>query len=94
MVIECTTEGATHCYTFAELVLIILYISQITSVVAYNEGFENIFSRLKVSKASYFTIVLSKIIFGVIVGIIQIIIVYFVSIFFLRINWMKILRRL
>lgn len=74
-------------YTFAELVLIILYISQITSVSAYNERFENTLSRLKVSKSSDFNIILSKITLGVVVGIIQIIIVYFVSTVFLNINW-------
>lgn len=74
-------------YTFAELVLIILYISQITSVSAYNERFENTLSRLKISKSSDFNIILSKVILGVIVGIIQIIIVYFVSTLFLNISW-------
>ncbi|MCD2503108.1 ABC transporter permease [Clostridium sp. NSJ-145] len=74
-------------YTFAELVLIILYISQITSVSVYNEGFENTFLRLKVSKAGDFSIILSKIILGVIVGILQVIIVYFISTVFLKIDW-------
>ena len=74
-------------YTFAELVLIILYISQITSVSAYNERIENTLSRLKISKSSDFNIILSKITLGIIVGIIQIIIVYFVSTVFLNINW-------
>ena len=73
-------------YTFAELVLIILYISQITSVSAYNERVENTLSRLKISKSSDFNIILSKITLGIIVGIIQIIIVYFVSTVFLNIN--------
>ena len=74
-------------YTFAELVLIILYISQITSVSMYRENFENTFIRLKVTKASNFSIIISKIILGIIIGIIQVIIVYLVSNFILRINW-------
>lgn len=74
-------------YTFAELVLIILYISQITSVSTYNERVENTLSRLKVSRANNFSVILSKITLGIIVGIIQIIIVHFVSTFFLSINW-------
>lgn len=74
-------------YTFAELVLIILYVSQITSVSAYNEKFENTLERLKLSKASDSSIILSKIILGLIVGIFQITIVYFVSTVFLNINW-------
>ena len=76
-------------YTFAELVLIILYISQITNVSAYNERVENTLERLKLSKASNSNIILSKIILGVIVGAIQVIIVYFVSTIFLNINWGK-----
>lgn len=74
-------------YTFAELVLIIIYISQITSVSTYNEGVEKTYLRLKVSKASEFTIILSKLILGIVVGILQILIVYFVSTMFLNINW-------
>lgn len=74
-------------YTFAELILIILYISQITSLSVYDERLENTFLRLKVSKISNFSIILSKIILGLIVGIIQVIVVYFVSTVFLNINW-------
>lgn len=74
-------------YTFAELVLIILYISQVTSVSTYNESFENTLPRLKVSKVSTFNIIISKVVLGVIVGIIQIVIVYFISRFVLNINW-------
>ena len=74
-------------YTFAELVLIIVYISQITSVSTYNEGVEKTYLRLKVSKASEITIILSKLILGIVVGILQILIVYFVSTVFLNINW-------
>ncbi|MGL5380122.1 ABC transporter permease [Clostridium sp.] len=74
-------------YTFAELVLIILYISQITSVSAYNESFENTLPRLKVSRASNFSIISSKVILGLMVGLIQISIVYLVSRFFLHISW-------
>lgn len=74
-------------YTFAELVLIILYISQITSVSAYNESFENTLPRLKISNANDYSIIASKIILGLIVGIIQIIVVYFVTTVFLHINW-------
>jgi len=74
-------------YTFAELVLIIIYISQITSVSMYKERFENTLSRLKTTKASDFSIITSKVILGIIIGIIQVIIVYLVSNFMLKINW-------
>lgn len=81
-------------YTFAELVLIILYISQITSVSTYNEGLEKTYLRLKISKANEFTIILSKLILGVVVGILQILVVYFVSTVFLNINWGENLREI
>lgn len=74
-------------YTFAELVLIILYISQITSISAFNENRENTLERLKLSKANGSSIILSKAILGIIIGIIQIITVYFVSTVFLNISW-------
>lgn len=74
-------------YTFAELVLIILYISQITSVSMYKERFENTLPRLKTTKASNFSIIMSKVILGIIIGIIQVIIVYLVSTFILKVNW-------
>lgn len=74
-------------YTFAELVLIILYISQITSVSMYKERFENTLPRLKITRASNFSIITSKVILGIIIGIIQVIIVYLVSNFMLKINW-------
>lgn len=74
-------------YTFAELVLIILYISQITSVSMYKERFENTLPRLKTTKASNFSIITSKVILGIIIGIIQVITVYLVSNFMLKINW-------
>ena len=74
-------------YTFAELVLIILYISQITSVSTYNESFENTLSRLRVSKVSSSNIIISKVILGVLIGIIQVITIYLISKFILNINW-------
>ncbi|MDV4151119.1 ABC transporter permease [Clostridium sp. AL.422] len=74
-------------YTFAELVLIILYISQITSISMYIERFENTLNRLRITKASNLSIITSKIVLGMIIGIIQVIVVYFISRFILKINW-------
>lgn len=74
-------------YTFAELVLIIVYISQITSVSTYNEGLEKTYLRLKVSKANEITIILAKLILGIVVGMLQILMVYFISTVFLNISW-------
>ena len=74
-------------YTFAELILIILYISQITNSAMYKENVENTIERLKISKSNDFSIIASKVILGTIVGIIQVIVVYIVSKFFLEVNW-------
>ena len=74
-------------YTFAELVLIILYISGITSISMYKENFQGTFTRLRMSKVRNLTVILSKVILGLIVGIIQVIVIYFVSTAFLKINW-------
>lgn len=74
-------------YTFAELVLIILYISQVTSVSMYKENLENTLIRLKSTKASNLSIILSKVILGIIIGIIQVIVVYLVSNYILKIDW-------
>lgn len=74
-------------YTFAELVLIILYISSITSVSMYKEYYLNTMSRFRVSKVSLFNIILSKLTLGIVIGILQIIIVYIVSTIFLNVSW-------
>lgn len=76
-------------YTFAELILIILYISGITSVSMYKEGYQRTFTRLRMSKANNLSIVISKIILGIVIGILQVIIIYFISTLFLKINWGK-----
>lgn len=74
-------------YTFAELILIILYVSGITSISMYKESFQSTFTRLRMSKASNLSVVISKIILGILIGILQVIIIYFISTVFLKINW-------
>lgn len=74
-------------YTFAELALIILYISQVTSISVFNEKCEKTLERLKLSQAKASSIILSKVALGIVIGIIQIIIVYIVSTVFLNISW-------
>ena len=76
-------------YTFAELILIILYISGITSVSMYKEDYQSTFTRLRMSKVNNLSIVISKTILGIIIGILQVIIIYFISTLFLKINWGK-----
>ncbi len=74
-------------YTFSILILIILYISGITSISMYNESFQGTLTRLKISKVNNLTIILSKMILGVVIGILQLIVIYIISTVFLKVNW-------
>lgn len=74
-------------YTFAILVLIILYISSLTSTAMYNERFLHTMTRLKVSNTKKINILLSKLALGIVVGMLQIIIVYISSTKLLKVNW-------
>ena len=74
-------------YTFAELILIILYVSGITSISMYKENYQSTFTRLKMSKANNLSVIISKIMLGIFIGILQVLIIYFVSTVFLKINW-------
>ena len=74
-------------YTFAELVIIILYISSITSISLYKERYLNTMSRMRICNISYLSILTSKVVLGIIIGIIQISVVFIVSRFMLNVNW-------
>lgn len=74
-------------YTFAILSLIILYISTITSISMYRERFLHTMTRLKVSNTNKTNILISKVALGIIVGLLQIIIVYIYSTKFLNVDW-------
>lgn len=74
-------------YTFAELILIILYISSLTSISMYKERSLHTMTRLKISNTKKISILLSKISLGIIVGILQIIIVYIFSTKFFNVSW-------
>lgn len=74
-------------YTFAILILINIYISTITSMSMYKEQFLHTMTRLKVFNTKKINILLSKIALGIIVGLLQIIIVYIVSTRFFKVNW-------
>ena len=74
-------------YTFAELILIILYISTLTSISMYKERFLHTMTRLKVSNTNRFNILVSKIALGIIIGLMQTLVVYIVSTKLLNVNW-------
>ena len=74
-------------YTFAELILIMMYVSGITSISMYKEGLQGTITRIRMSKTSNLSVILSKIILGIIIGILQTIVIYLVSTVFLGVNW-------
>ncbi len=74
-------------YTFAELILIILYISTLTSISMYKERFLHTMTRLKVSGTNKFNILVSKIALGIIIGLMQTFVVYIMSTKLLHVNW-------
>lgn len=74
-------------YTFAELILIILYISSITSISMYKERFLHTMTRLKVSSTKKINILLSKISLGIIIGMLQVGIVYISSTKLFNVDW-------
>lgn len=78
---------ASEYYTFAELALIILYISTLVGESTYAERKMNTINRLRLTKLSEGKILFSKIIFGSIVGVIEIIIVYLYTSLILKVNW-------
>lgn len=74
-------------YTFAELALIILYISITVGESVYRENSLTTINRLRLSKISEVNILLSKISLGVIISILQTLLVYLYSSFCLGVNW-------
>ncbi|MDO5009258.1 MAG: ABC transporter permease [Intestinibacter bartlettii] len=74
-------------YTFVELTLIILYISTITSISMYKERFLHTMTRLKVSNIKKINIIISKIALGVVIGFMQILIIYICSTKLFDVDW-------
>ncbi len=74
-------------YTFVELTLIILYISTITSISMYKEKFLHTMTRLRVSNIKKINIIISKIALGIIIGLMQILIVYICSTRLFDVDW-------
>ena len=74
-------------YTFVELTLIILYISTITLTSMYKENTLHKMTRLKTSGIKKINIIISKIVLGIFIGIMQIIIIYITSTKLFGVNW-------
>lgn len=85
--IEKKQVNAFTYYTFAQLILIILYISNLTSISMYKGEYLHTKTRFKGLKINKINILLSKIALGIAIGILQIIIVYIVSTKFFNVSW-------
>jgi len=85
--IEKKQVNAFTYYTFAQLILIILYISNLTSISMYKGEYLHTKTRFKSPKTNKINILLSKIVFAIVIGILQIITVYIVSTKFFNVSW-------
>lgn len=85
--IEKKQVNAFTYYTFAQLILIILYISNLTSISMYKGEYLHTKTRFKGLKTNKINILLSKIALGIAIGILQIIIVYIGSTKFFNVSW-------
>ncbi|MDU1312873.1 MAG: ABC transporter permease [Clostridium septicum] len=74
-------------YTFAELALIILYISITIAYSVYEENKLTTINRIRISKSNDFQLIFSKGIVGIIIAILQIVEVYIFSTFILNVEW-------
>lgn len=79
--------SSTEYYTFAELALIILYIATTVSEHMIKEHELTTIDRVRMSKAKEYQIIFSKASLGIIIGIIQILLVYAYSSVVLKVNW-------
>lgn len=81
------TVTAAEYYTFAELALIILNVSTVIGELVYKERQLKTINRIKMSKASERTMILSKVALGMIISMLQIILVYIYTSLILKVNW-------
>lgn len=74
-------------YTFAELALIMLYVSKSIAETVYDEKYLSTINRIRISKANSFQLIISKAFVGVTIGVLQSIEVYIYSSIVLKTNW-------
>lgn len=79
--------SSSEYYTFAELGLIILYISITVGYSVFREINLRTIDRIRLSKVKESLIIFSKVSFGILIGIAQIILVYAYSSVVLGVNW-------
>ncbi len=81
------TVTASEYYTFAELALIILNVSSVIGELVYKEKQLNTINRIKMSKSNEKIMILSKVILGTIISLLQILLVYIYTSLVLKVNW-------
>lgn len=79
--------SSTQYYTFAELALIIFYISSTVGELVYSERKLNTIDRVFLSKANEASFLLAKTIVGTIIAFLQTITVYLYSTYVLDVDW-------
>lgn len=80
-------SSSSEYYTFAELALIILYVSTITSLSTFKEKELTTINRVRLSKVSEGKMIFAKVIFGTLIGVVQTVLVWAYSSVFLNVNW-------
>lgn len=78
---------STEFYTFAELALIVMYISSYIAESVYSENKLNTINRIKLSKSSEHIIVLAKVVMGCLLSIMQTILIYIYTSLCLNLDW-------
>ncbi|WP_304681606.1 ABC transporter permease [uncultured Clostridium sp.] len=81
------TVTASEYYTFAELALIILNVSSVIGELVYKEKQLNTINRIKMSRSNEKIMILSKVILGTIISLLQILLVYIYTSLVLKVNW-------
>lgn len=79
--------SSSEYYTFAELGLIILYVSITVGYSVFREINLRTIDRIRLSKLKESSIIFSKVSFGILIGLAQILLVYAYSSMVLGVNW-------
>lgn len=81
--------SSSEYYTFAELGLIILYVSTTVAESVYREKSLTTINRIRLSKVKEGALIASKVFFGTIISLVQTFVVYIYSTFALNVDWGK-----
>lgn len=79
--------SSSEYYTFAELALIILFVSQVVAETIYKEKQLTTINRIRLSKVTEGVMIASKISLGIMIAVIQTFLVYAYSSIVLKVDW-------